>query len=161
MGDTRLFAALRERVSLTGVRTVVLLIAASLSISGYVYAYLKEATAPTDGELLTVVRGRGDTPLSDARIEVLTVKGEPVTSFSAAAPPGGPRIVKEGTYRMRVSRSGYTTETRMVQVIAGHTSEVRFRLAPPAVATPRRAPAPAASSESSSVMESIKRVFGR
>jgi hypothetical protein len=161
VGDRRLFSGLRDNVSLTGVRTVVLLIAASLSISGYVYAYLKEATVPTDGELLTVVRSRASEPLSDARIEVLTPNGEPVTSFFAAAPPGGPRIVKEGTYRMRVSHAGYATETRMVQVIAGHTSEVRVRLAPRVVATPRRAPVPAAPPETSPVMERIKRVFGR
>ena len=34
-------------ITLTGVRTIVLLIAASLSIGGYAYRYFKTASAPT------------------------------------------------------------------------------------------------------------------
>jgi len=117
-------------MSFTAVRTVVLLLAASLSIVGYAYRYFELATTPTDGELLTVVRDSGGAPLSDARIAVLTLADAPVTSFRAAAPVGGLRVLKEGTYRVRVSHPKYVTETRMVQVIAGHTSEVRFTLAP-------------------------------
>lgn len=135
----RPFARFRDSISLTSVRTVVLLIAASLSISGFVYNYLKEARTPTHGELLTVVGDRGQTPLSDAQIEALTLQDAPVARFSAAAPPGGPRVLKEGTYRLRVSHPKYVTETRIVQVIAGHTSEVRFKLGP-RVAAPSPAP---------------------
>jgi hypothetical protein len=169
VSDRRLRARLREKVTLAGVRTGVLLVAASLSISGYVYTYFKAASAPTEGELLTVVRGRADMPLSDARIEVLTLSEAPVSSFSAAAPPGGPRILKEGTYRLRVSHPRYAPEMRLVQVIAGHTSEVRFKLSPRVVAAPR--PAPAALAEPSAVneatravsesVESIKKMFTR
>ena len=117
-------------MSFTAVRTIVLLLAASLSIVGYAYRYFELATTPSDGELLTVVRDSGGAPLSDARIAVLTLAEAPVTSFRAAAPVGGLRVLKEGTYRVRVSHPKYVTETRMVQVIAGHTSEVRFTLAP-------------------------------
>lgn len=145
----------RDSISLTGVRTVVLLIAASLSITGFVYNYLKEASAPTHGELLTVVRDRGRTPLSDAQIEVLTVQDAPVVSFSAAAPAGGPRVLKEGTYRLRVSHPKYVTETRLVQVIAGHTSEVRFKLVPRVVAAPA---APTAPSGAASPVDGAKRL---
>jgi hypothetical protein len=140
VSDARLFVRLRDSISLTGVRTGVLLIAASLSISGYVYGYLKAASSPTHGELLTVVRDRGQTPLSDAHVEVLTPENAPVASFSAAAPPGGSRVLKEGTYRLRVSHPKYVTETRMVQVIAGHTSEVRVKLGPRVVPPPPPAP---------------------
>jgi len=124
------FASLPRSMSFTAVRTIVLLLAASLSIVGYAYRYFELATTPTDGELLTVVRDSGGAPLSDARIAVLTLADAPVTSFRAAAPVGGLRVLKEGTYRVRVSHPKYVTETRMVQVIAGHTSEVRFTLAP-------------------------------
>ena len=117
-------------MSFTAVRTIVLLLAASLSIVGYAYRYFELATTPSDGELLTVVRDSGGAPLSDARIAVLTLAEAPVTSVRAAAPVGGLRVLKEGTYRVRVSHPKYVTETRMVQVIAGHTSEVRFTLAP-------------------------------
>jgi carboxypeptidase family protein len=123
-------ADLRGSISFTAVRTIVLLLAASLSIAGYTYRYFELATTPTDGELLTVVRDSRGAPLSDARIAVLTLADAPVTSFRAAAPVGGLRVLKEGTYRLRVSHPKYVTETRMVQVIAGHTSEVRFTLAP-------------------------------
>ena len=37
---------------------------------------------------------------------------------------------REGTYRLRVTHPKYVTETRMVQVTAGHTSEVRIKLGP-------------------------------
>lgn len=130
-------ARLRGSISLNGVRTVVLLIAASMSISGFVYNYLRAASVPTHGELLTVIRDPRQTPLSDAQVEVLTLQEAPVASFSAAAPPGGPRVLKEGTYRLRVTHPKHVTETRLVQVIAGHTSEVRLKLAP------RVGPAPA------------------
>lgn len=125
-----LFIWLRRHVSLMGVRTVVLLVAASLSTGGYVYSYLKRVSLPTEGELLTVVRDPGDAPLSDARVDVLTIDHAVVTSFSAAAPSGGPRVLKEGTYRLRVTHPRYAPETRLVQVIAGHTSEVRIRMLP-------------------------------
>ena len=156
-------ARLRSSVSLGRFRTIVLLLAASLSVAGYVHRYLQMATAPTEGELLTVVRDPGGVPLSDARIAVLTLGNEPVTSFRAVAPAGGPRVLREGTYRLRVTHPKYVTETRMVQVIAGHTSEVRIKLAPrstaPAVRAP--APAPAAMRGGGERTDGWKRIFTR
>jgi carboxypeptidase family protein len=160
-------APLRGSISLAAVRTIVVLLAASLSIAGYAYQYFEIATAPTDGELLTVVRNSAGAPVSDARIAVLTLSDAPVASFRAAAPAGGLRVLKEGTYRLRVSHPKYTTETRMVQVIAGHTSEVRVKLAPRVVVTPPRsstsAPAPAhvnpATRAVSDGVDSLKRMF--
>jgi len=156
-------------MSFAAVRTLVLLVAASLSIAGYAYRYFELATAPTDGELLTVVRDPGGAPLSDARIAVLTLTDAPVTSFRAAAPAGGLRVLKEGTYRLRVSHPKYVTESRMVQVIAGHTSEVRFTLAPRVVATRAAtatpAPPPARVNPATRVVsegvDGLKRIFGR
>jgi carboxypeptidase family protein len=160
-------APLRGSISLAAVRTIVVLLAASLSIAGYAYQYFEIATAPTDGELLTVVRNSAGAPVSDARIAVLTLSDAPVASFRAAAPAGGLRVLKEGTYRLRVSHPKYTTETRMVQVIAGHTSEVRIKLAPRMVVTPPRlstsAPPPAhvnpATRAVSDGVDSLKRMF--
>jgi hypothetical protein len=160
-------ARVRGSISLAAVRTIVLLLAASVSIAGYAYRYFEIATAPTDGELLTVVRDPAGAPLSDARIAVLTLTDAPVASFRAAAPAGGLRVLKEGTYRLRVSHPKYTTETRMVQVIAGHTSEVRIKLAPRMVATPARsstpAPPPASVNPATRVVsegvDNLKRIF--
>ena len=142
--------------------------AGSLSIAGYAYKYFEVATAPTDGELLTVVRNADGAPVSDARIVVVTLADAPVTSFRAAAPSGGPRVLKEGTYRLRVTHPRYATETRMVQVIAGHTSEVRIKLTPRTVATAVQSPTPArpvqanpATRVVSEGMDTLKRIFGR
>jgi hypothetical protein len=161
-------ARVRGSISVAGVRTVVLLVAASLSIGGYAYRYFEIATAPTEGELLTVVRAPNGAPLSDARVIVLTLGDAPVVSFRAAAAAGGLRVLKEGTYRLRVSHPKYVTETRMVQVIAGQTSEVRFKLAPRVVAAPARAATPAsrparvnsATRAVSEGVDSFKRIFG-
>lgn len=162
-------ASIPRSISFAAVRTIVLLVAASLSILGYAYRYFEVATAPTDGELLAVVRDAGGAPLSDARIAVLTLTDAPVTSFRAAAPVGGLRVLKEGTYRLRVSHPRYVTETRMVQLVAGHTSEVRFTLAPRVVPTraaaPTPAPRPARVNPATRVVgegvDSLKRIFGR
>jgi len=156
-------ARVRGSVSLGLFRTIVLLLAASLSVAGYVHRYLQFAAEPTEGELLTVVRDPGGVPLSDARIAVLTLANEPVTSFRAVAPVGGPRMLREGTYRLRVTHPKYLTETRMVQVIAGHTSEVRIKLAPRMTASTVRAPAPApaATRAGGERTDGWKRIFAR
>lgn len=168
MNATAPLARLRGRISLATIRTIVLLLAASLSIAGYAHRYFEVATAPTEGELLTVVRNHAGAPLSDARIAVLSLTDAPVASFRASAPARGLRVLKEGTYRLRVSHPKYTTETRMVQVIAGHTSEVRITLAPRMVATPVRSstpPPPARVNPATRVVsegvDSLKRMFGR
>jgi hypothetical protein len=154
-------------ISFATFRTVVLLLAASLSIGGYAYRYFEAASAPTDGELLTVVHDAAGAPVSDARIAVLSLTNAPLASFRAAAPAGGLRVLKEGTYRLRVSHPKYVAETRMVQVIAGHTSEVRVTLAPRVVAPAARAATPAppprvnpATRVVSDSMDSLKRIFG-
>ena len=168
MKASRWLSRIRGSISFAGVRTIVLLVAALLSISGYAYRYLQFASAPTEGELLTVVRDAGGAPLSDARIAVLTPAEAPVTSFRAAAPTGGLRVLKEGTYRVRVSHPRYVTETRMVQVIAGHPSEVRFTLSPRVVATSPRSATPApparvnpATRVVSEGVDTLKRIFGQ
>ena len=74
-------ARLSGSVSLAGVRTIVLLVAATLSIGGSAYRYFQVATEPTEGELLTVVRDASGVPLSDARIAVLTLANAPVASW--------------------------------------------------------------------------------
>lgn len=168
MNATAPLARPRGAISLATIRTIVLLLAASLSIAGYAHQYFEIATAPTDGELLTVVRDPAGAPLSDARIAVLTLTDAPVASFRAAAAAGGLRVVKEGTYRLRVSHPKYTTETRMVQVIAGHTSEVRIKLTPRMVATPARSSTPVPSEHGnratrvvSDGVGGLKRMFGK
>jgi len=62
-----------------------------------------------------------------------------------------------------VTHPKYLTETRMVQVIAGHTSEVRIKLAPRMTASAVRAPAPtpAATRAGGERTDGWKRIFAR
>jgi hypothetical protein len=72
-------------------------------------------------------------------------------------------VLREGTYRLRVTHPKYVTETRMVQVIAGHTSEVRIKLSPRVMASAVRAPAPAtaATRAGGERVDGWKRIFKR
>jgi hypothetical protein len=135
-GDPGLVQRVREFVSLSRTQAIFGLIAALLSIGGSVYGYL-HATRPADtGELVAIVLDRADRPLGDATVEVLTLKDALVTTFPAGVEPVGRRSLKEGTYRLRVSHPKFAPEARTVQVMAGQTSEIRFRLGPRATATP-------------------------
>ena len=66
-------------ITLNSVRTVVLLLAASLSIGGYAYRYATTPSAPTHGELLAVVRGGEQTP------EGVLIRKAPTHEMIAAA----------------------------------------------------------------------------
>jgi hypothetical protein len=151
-----LLVRLRGHLSLSRAQTIFGLFAALLSIGGTVYGYLRVTSPPDTGELVTLVRDRADKPIADAIVEVLTPKDVLVTSFTATEPTGGRRTVKEGTYKLRVTHPKYASDTRTVQVLAGQTSEVRFRLAPPAAARP--APASGAAGGSSPVNEATRAV---
>jgi hypothetical protein len=133
-GAPGLFVRLRAHLSLSRAQAIFGLIAACLSIGGTVYGYLRVTRPPDTGELVAFVRDRADKPLPDATIEVLTPKDALVTSLTAIDPAGARYTLKEGTYRLRVSHPKLATETRTVQVIAGQTSEIRFRLGPRAAA---------------------------
>jgi len=85
---------------------------------------------------------------------VLTPKDALVTSLRATEPAGARYTLKEGTYRLRASHPKLATETRTVQVLAGQTSEVRFRLGPRATALPLPGAPPV-----SDAVESLKKIF--
>lgn len=151
-----LFVRLRAHLSLSRAQAIFGLIAALLSIGGSVYGYLRVTRPPNTGELIAIVRDRGDKPLPEATIEVLTPKDALVTSLSAANPAGARYTLKEGTYRLRASHPKLATETRTVQVIAGQTSEVRFRLAPRAAASPSVVPG---TEQVGEAVETLKKIF--
>ena len=154
-----LFVRLRGHLSLSCAQAIFGLVAACLSIGGSVYGYLKVTRPPNTGELVAFVRDRADKPLTDATVEVLTPKDALVTSFPATEPPG-PRTLKEGMYKLRVSHPKLTTETRVVQVLAGQTSEVRFRLGPrSASASPGAPVGDAATGVVNKGVDEIKKIF--
>jgi hypothetical protein len=65
-------------------------------------------------------------------VEILTLKDAVVTTLTPGAEGQARGNLKEGTYRLRVSHPRYVAEARQVQIVAGQTSEVRLKLAPPA-----------------------------
>ena len=149
-----LFVRLRAHLSLSRAQTIFGLFAACLSIGGSVYGYLKVTRPPNTGEIVAFVRDRADKPLTDATIEVLTPKDALVTSLKATEPTGARYTLKEGTYRLRVSHPKLASETRTVEVLAGQTSEIRFRLGPRAAAFPVPGAPPV-----SDAVESLKKIF--
>jgi hypothetical protein len=156
-----LFLRLRGHISLPRTQAIFGILAACLSIGGSVYGYLRVTRPPDMGEILTLVRDRADKPLSGATVEVLTPKDALVTSLPAPE-SGAHYTLKEGTYRLRVSHPKFGTETRTVQVIAGQTSEIRFRLAPRTASSPggtATSPVGDATRAVSEGVESLRKIF--
>ena len=151
-----LFVRLRAQLSLSRTQAIFGIIAACLSIGGSLYGYLKVTRPPNTGEIIAFVRDRADKPLPDATIEVLTPKDALVTSLPTTEPMGARYRLKEGTYRLRVSHPRLATETRTVQILAGQTSEVRFRLGPRAAASPGVVPGAPPVGDA---VESLKKIF--
>ena len=148
---------MRDHLSLSRMQTVFGLIAALLSIGGFLYGYLRPARAADTGEIVAIVQeAKSSKLILDATIELLTAKDALVTTLSTA---GGQtrQIVKEGPYRLRVSHPRFGTEVRRIHVIAGQTAEIRVRLVPrPASAGSPLAPAGQAVNEG---VESLKKIF--
>jgi hypothetical protein len=84
----------------------------------------------------------------------LTPKDALVTTVPSTGGEGR-RQIKEGTYRLRVTHPRYATEVRQIQVVAGQTAEIRFRLAPRPSGSPL-APAERAVNEG---VEGLKKIF--
>ena len=131
----RLVQALRDHATLSRFHAVVGIVAGFVSISVGLYSYLHftKPGPPVIGEIVAVVQdARTGRPVTDATVEILTIKDAVVTTLTPG-PEGQARgKLKEGTYRLRVVHPRYVAEGRQVQVVAGQTSEVRLRLVPPA-----------------------------
>ncbi len=125
----------KEILSLSRVQAILGIIAATLSIVGFLYGYLRPAKPPSMGELALLVQEvKTSKAVPDATIEVLTSKDALVATLTAT---GGQarQTLKEGNYRLRVSHPRFATETRQVQVIAGQVQEIQLRLTPRTAAT--------------------------
>ena len=152
-----LFIRLRGHLSLSRVQATLGIIAAMLSIGGFLYGYLRpaKAVAPDVGEIVTIVQeAKSGKPVPDATVELLTPKDVLVTTVPSAGGEGR-RQIKEGTYRLRVTHPRYATEVRQIQVVAGQSAEIRVRLAPRASASPLN-PAERAVNEG---VEGLKKIF--
>ena len=155
-----LLIRLRAHLSLSRVQATLGIIAALLSIGGFLYGYLRPGKAvPADqGEIVAFVQeAKSGKPVADATVELLTPKDALVTSLPSTGGEGR-RHIKEGMYRLRVTHPRYATEVRQIQVVAGQTSEVHVRLAPRAASSPGSPLTPAERAVNEGV-EGLKKIF--
>lgn len=125
------FIRVRAYLSLSRVQATLGILAATLSIAGALYGYLRPSKPAmvNQGELLTIVLdATSGKPLADATVELLTPKDALVTTLPAAG--DARHKLKEGAYKLRVTHPKYVAEVRPIQVVAGQTAEIRIRLAP-------------------------------
>jgi len=131
----RLVEFVRTRVTLPRAHSIIGIIAGCLSITLGIYSYLHlgKPAVPVTGDVVAIVQdGRTGRPMSDATVEVLTLKDAVVTTLAPGTNGQARGKLKEGTYRLRVTHPRFVVETRQVQVVAGQISEVHVRLVPPA-----------------------------
>ena len=102
-----------------------------LSIAGALYSGVNYLVAPKQGEVAALVReSRTDRPLTDATIEILTTEDALVTTLAPAADGWTRHPLYAGKYHIRVSRPGFGSDTKPIQVLPGRSVEVRFYLMP-------------------------------
>ena len=149
--------AIKPHASLSKMQQVAGLCAALISIGGFVfsYVYATQTSLPTKGDVVAVVQEqRSEKPVPGATIEVLTMENAIVTTLTPKEQGRVTQTLKEGHYRFRVMHPRFGTETRQVYVMAGQTSEIRFRLMPrPTAATS------GGNSTMDSINDSLKKIF--
>jgi len=112
-------------------QAIIGLVTGLLSIAGAIYSGASYLLAPKQGEMAALVReSRTDRPLGDATVEVLTSDDTLVTTLAPAADGWTRHSLRAGTYRIRVSRPGFGSDTKPIQVLPGRSVEVRFQLTP-------------------------------
>jgi len=79
-----------------------------------------------------VHEARTGRPVTDATVEVLTLKDAVVTTLAPGTGGQSRGKLQEGMYRLRVTHPRFVADARQVQVVAGQTSVVHVRLVPPA-----------------------------
>ena len=130
----RLVQALRDHLTLSRFHAIVGIIAGFISISVGLYTYLHFSRPGSSvvGEIVAIVQdARTSKPVTDATVEILTLKNAVVTTLTSGAEGQARGRLKEGTYRLRVMHPHFVAEARQVQIVAGQTSEVRLKLVQP------------------------------
>ena len=152
----------KEILSLSRVQAILGIIAATLSIGGALYGYLRPAKPPMTGEVTLVVEdAKTSRAITDATIEVLT--GEDALVATLTATGGQARqALKGGQYRVRASHPRFASVTRQVQVVAGQAQEIHLRLTPRPPAAGGASPGGPLGSAGRAVeegVEKIKKIF--
>jgi hypothetical protein len=127
----QLIGAVRAHLTLSRFQAIVGITAGFISITVGLYSYFHMRPAPTvAGEVVAIVQdARTGRPVTDASVEVLTLKNAVVTTLTPGAEGRARGRLKEGTYRLRVTHPRFVAEVRQVEIVSGQTSEVRLRLA--------------------------------
>jgi len=121
----------RTALTLTRFQALVGLVAGVLSIGATVWGIVFATREPvTTGEVVAIVLdARTEKPVPNAIVELGTRQGALISTLLAKE--GLVRqTVKEGLYRMRVIHPKFGVEVRPVYVLAGHSQEIRVRIAP-------------------------------
>jgi hypothetical protein len=129
--SVRLPERVRSALTLTRFQALVGVVAGVLSIAATVWGIVFATREPvTTGEVVAIVLdARTEKPVPNAIVELGTPRGALITTLLAKE--GLVRqTVKEGLYRMRVIHPQFGAEVRPVYVLAGHTQEIRVRIAP-------------------------------
>lgn len=124
-GLTRLWAGM----TLSRVQSLVATLAGIVSISGALLSVPPLARAFSTGQLVATVQDASShRVLGDATIEVLTPDDHIVATLTPDASGHAARELKDGAYVVRISRPGYASEVRHVQIAARQAVEVRAAL---------------------------------
>ncbi len=125
-----LLERLRALVTITRFHAIVGITAGFLSIGATVWGILFVTRAPAhSGEIVMIVQeARSEKPFDAATVEVLTPKDALIATLVTKDGQARQKL-REGTYRLRVSHPGFTTELRQIQVLEGHSQEIRIQLA--------------------------------
>ncbi len=101
-----------------------------ITIAGAAYSVVKYfRPTPDTGQVIAVVQeARSGQPVADATIEILTSRAALVATLKPDSAGRLSYTLKEGTYAVRVSRKGYATVTRQVQVTPGQCVETTLQL---------------------------------
>ncbi len=101
-----------------------------VTLGGAAYSAIKYFAPTADtGQIIAVVQdAKSGQAMADATIEILTPREALLATLKPDSTGRLSYRVKEGTYGLRVSRKGYATLTREVQVTPGQPVEVTVQL---------------------------------
>ena len=124
--DTR---RLLQRLSFSRIQTLVATLAGIVSVSGAAWSVVDFARGGNTGELVAVVQAAGSHRIvPDATVEILTMQDALVATLTADATGRATHALTQGDYVVRVSHPRYAAETRRIQVMPQHTTELRTNL---------------------------------
>ena len=116
-------------LSLSRIQAVVATATGIVTVTGAAVSLADFARGGSTGELVAVVQTAGShRRVTDATVEILTPQDALVATLTPDASGRATHDLKEGEYVVRVSHPRYSAETRRIQVMPQHTTEVRTNL---------------------------------